>query len=83
MKLAALAFITMISGLTATATLAEESLVKQSQNPVGNLISVPIEFWHYKAKEADASANALVAKPVYPVTIGKVNLINRSSDQLT
>jgi len=46
MKLAALAFITLVSGLTTTATLADENLAKQSQNPVGNLISVPIEFWH-------------------------------------
>jgi hypothetical protein len=72
-----LALTTLVSGLTATATLAEESLAKQSQNPVASLISLPFELWHYEAKGADASSNALVAKPVYPVTIGKVNLINR------
>jgi hypothetical protein len=72
-----LALITLAIGLIASPLLAEEDLAKQSQNPVGNLISVPIEFWHYEAKDGDASANALVAKPVFPVTIGKVNLINR------
>jgi len=77
LKQTILALITLVPGLITAPLLAEESLVKQSQNPVGNLISVPIEFWHYEAKGADASANALVAKPVFPVTIGKVNLINR------
>jgi hypothetical protein len=72
-----LALMTLAIGLIASPLLADEDLAKQSQNPVGNLISVPIEFWHYEAKDADASANALVAKPVFPVTIGKVNLINR------
>jgi hypothetical protein len=77
LKQAALVLATLMLGLTATTLSAEESLAKQSQNPVASLISVPIEFWHYEAKDADASANALVAKPVYPVQIGKVNLINR------
>jgi hypothetical protein len=77
LKQTSLAITSLVLGLTTTALLAEESLAKQSQNPVSSLISVPIEFWHYEAKGADASANALVAKPVFPVTIGKVNLINR------
>jgi len=72
-----LALTTLAIGLIATPLFADEDLAKQSQNPVGNLISVPFEFWHYETKGADASANALVAKPVYPVTIGKLNLINR------
>ena len=25
----------------------QEALAKKSQNPVGNIISVPIEYWHY------------------------------------
>ena len=77
LKQTALAITSLVFGLTATTVSADEDLAKQSQNPVGNLISVPIEFWHYEAKGADASSNALVAKPVYPVTIGKINLINR------
>ena len=55
----------------------EEDLAKKSQNPVGNMISVPLEYLHYDGMPNDSSADALVAKPVYPVTIGKINLINR------
>jgi hypothetical protein len=66
----------LLFGLSTT-LWADENLAKQSQNPVSSLISVPFEFWHYEAKDSDASANALVAKPVYPVKIGKLNLINR------
>jgi len=77
LKQASLVLFIVVAGWMTTPLLADEDLAKQSQNPVGALISVPIEFWHYEAKDADASANALVAKPVFPVTIGKVNLINR------
>lgn len=73
----ALALTTLVFGLTTTTLLAEEDLGKQSQNPISSLISVPFEFWHYEVKGVDASANMLVAKPVYPVKIGGVNLINR------
>ena len=55
----------------------EEDLAKKSQNPVGNMISVPLEYLHYDGMPNDSSADALVAKPVYPVTIGEINLINR------
>lgn len=57
-------------------TLADD-LAKASQNPVGDIISVPFELWHYEGMPADASATALLAKPVYPVNLGKINLINR------
>ena len=55
----------------------QEALAKKSQNPVGNIISVPLEYWHYDGIAEDGSADALIMKPVYPVTIGKTTLINR------
>jgi hypothetical protein len=50
---------------------------KKSQNPVGNIISVPIEYWHYDGMANDSSGDALVIKPVYPLGIDKVASINR------
>jgi len=55
----------------------QEDLAKKSQNPVGNMINVPIEYWHHDGMANDGSADALIVKPVYPVTIGKTTLINR------
>lgn len=55
----------------------KEDLAKKSQNPVGNIISLPIEYWHYDGMANDASGDALVIKPVYPVGFEKVTLINR------
>ncbi|WP_136798988.1 neuromedin U [Desulfosediminicola ganghwensis] len=56
---------------------AEGDLAKQSQNPVGDMISLPFEYWHYEGMPNDSSADVVIAKPVYPVNIGKYNLINR------
>ncbi len=60
-------------------SLAADDLAKTSQNPVGNIISVPIELWHHDGlgPDGDGDANNLVVKPVYPVTFGKTTLINR------
>jgi hypothetical protein len=55
----------------------DENLSKKSQNPVGDIISLPIEYWHYDGLANGGSADALMAKPVFPVRIGNVNLINR------
>jgi len=54
-----------------------DDLAKASQNPVGDIISLPFELWHYEGIPADSSATALFAKPVYPLNLGGVNLINR------
>jgi len=56
-----------------------EDLAKQSQNPVGNMYSVPMEYWHHNGIGADGegAANMFIVKPVVPVTFGKMNLINR------
>ncbi len=55
--------------------LDEEALAKQAQNPVANIISIPIEYWSYDADEGDV--DLLIAKPLIPTSLGKFNLINR------
>ena len=42
------------------ATAQEEDLAKKSQNPVGNMISLPIEYWHYDGMANGSSADALM-----------------------
>jgi len=56
-----------------------EDLAKQSQNPVGNMYSLPMEYWHHNGigVEGEGAVNMLMVKPVVPVAFGKVNLINR------
>lgn len=56
----------------------QEDLSKESQNPIGNLISVPLENnFEFGVGPEDATVYVLNLKPVYPVNFGKVNLINR------
>jgi len=54
-----------------------DDLAKASQNPIGDVVSLPLEVWHYDGIADGRSANMLIAKPVYPVNLGDVNLINR------
>ena len=56
---------------------AKGELAKASQNPVGDIISVPMEYWHYHGIANDSSVDALIVKPVYPLNLGSINLINR------
>ena len=57
---------------------AEQELAKQSQNPIGSVINVPFENnGYFGGGPSDASAYVLNVKPVYPITIGEVNLISR------
>lgn len=56
----------------------QEELAKKSQNPIGNLISVPLENnFEFGVGPEGATVYVLNLKPVYPVNLGKVNLINR------
>ena len=56
----------------------ESKLAKQSQNPIANLISVPFENWFYfNLGPENSTAYSMIAKPVYPVSLKNVNLINR------
>jgi len=57
---------------------AEEELAKQSQNPLGTIISAPFEnSFIFGIGPSDATAYVLNMKPVYPVNFGELNLINR------
>jgi len=56
----------------------QEDLAKESQNPIGNIISLPFENnFDFGVGPKDAFVYSLNFKPVYPVNFGKVNLINR------
>ena len=58
--------------------IAEEDLAKQSQNPLGTIISLPFENnFYFGVGPSDNTGFGLTWKPVYPVGIGKWNLINR------
>jgi len=68
----------LLAMLTAVPAWTQEDLAKQSQNPVGDIISVPFENnTSFGVGQEDAVVNTLNLKPVYPVNIGKMNLINR------
>jgi hypothetical protein len=57
---------------------SEQDLAKQSQNPVADVVSVPFESnVLFGLGPSDSSAYVLNVKPVYPLRIGKLNLINR------
>jgi Putative MetA-pathway of phenol degradation len=56
----------------------QEDLAKESQNPIGNIISLPFENnFDFGVGPEDAFVYKLNIKPVYPLNFGNVNLINR------
>ena len=65
-------------GESATSDTAE--LAKASQNPVGNIISLPLKnSTSFGIGPDDATSNVLNIQPVYPVSLGSDwNLINRA-----
>lgn len=69
----------LCSSANADEKISTEDLAKQSQNPVGNMYSIPVEYWHHNGigPEGDGAANMVIAKPAIPVSIGELNLINR------
>jgi len=74
---AAACFLVVVGFLVCPALADEQQLAKKSQNPVGDIISLPFEYWHHDGMANDGSADALMLKPVYPTRIGNLNLINR------
>jgi hypothetical protein len=65
--------------LVALPALADEDLAKESQNPIGNMISLPMQNNTYSGVGPDEQwANSFQFQPVYPVNFGKINLINRA-----
>jgi hypothetical protein len=72
-----LAFLVLTISTTAMAD-DQEDLAKESQNPIGNIISLPFENnFDFGVGPEDAVVYTLNLKPVYPLNLGKVNLINR------
>lgn len=56
----------------------EQELAKKSQNPVADMISLPLKNnFSFGRGDEEAFAYGLELQPVYPVNLGKVNLINR------
>lgn len=75
MKVALAAFILLLAWVHVC--FADE-LAKQSQNPLGTIISVPLENNFYTGiGPSDSSVYTLNMKPVYPIKVGEWNLINR------
>jgi hypothetical protein len=55
-----------------------QELAQKSQNPVGNLISVPFEYnYDFEVGPEEGDVQLLNIKPVYPMNLGEYNLINR------
>jgi len=66
----------LVSGVSLA--LADQHLAKQSQNPIGNMISLPMQNnTYFDVGPSDEWANSFQLQPVYPVNFGTVNLINR------
>jgi hypothetical protein len=64
-----------------SAALAQDQadLAKASQNPVADLISLPFQNnTFFGVGPDDDVANVLNIQPVIPITLGPVNLINRT-----
>lgn len=71
-------FIVLLSASFFNLCYAQEELAKQSQNPLGTIISLPFENnFYFGVGPSNSNAYALNFKPVYPVTFGHWNMINR------
>jgi len=80
MKTGVMTIVTCLVLIISTFAAADdqEDLAKESQNPIGNIISLPFENnFAFGVGPEDAFVYSLNLKPVYPMTFGKVNLINR------
>lgn len=80
-KLLILAFVALFSHASASYADADAGdLAKASQNPVGNMISLPLQNnTSFGIGPDDATSNVLNIQPVYPTALGASwNLINRA-----
>ncbi len=56
----------------------DTDLAAQSQNPLGTMISLPFQNnTSFGVGPNDAVTNSFNIQPIYPVTVGSINLINR------
>lgn len=70
--------LSLVIGLSSLSVVADQNLAKQSQNPLATVVSVPFENdVYFGIGPSDATAYALNTKPVYPISLGNWNLINR------
>lgn len=68
-----------LSIVVVASAYANEDLAKQSQNPIGNMISLPMQNnTYFGVGPSEDWANSFQFQPVYPVNFGKINLINRA-----
>jgi hypothetical protein len=75
-----IAFIILVALLASgiSLALADQNLAKKSQNPIGNMISLPMQNnTYFNVGPSDEWANSFQLQPVYPINLGPVNLINR------
>ena len=68
------AFILAVLG---QASAQADDLAKASQNPIGDMVSLPVEVWHHSGMPNGSDANLFLLKPVFPISVGDLNLINR------
>jgi hypothetical protein len=67
-----------IFGANGIGFTADEDLAKASQNPIGNMISLPMQNnTYFNVGPSEEWANSFQLQPVYPINFGSVNLINR------
>ncbi len=64
---------------TIVAQQSEEDLAKQSQNPIASIISLPFQNnTNFGAgPQGETTSNDLNIQPIYPLSFGKVSMINR------
>jgi len=68
----------LICALAQLSYADDAALAKQSQNPIGNMISVPFQnTTYFDQGPTDKFVNIMNIEPVYPMSFNKVNLINR------
>ena len=71
-------FAGLLSAVTGLLANEIQDLAETSQNPVGNIISLPFEYnYDFEVGPEEGDVQVLNLKPVYPVNLGKYNLINR------